>query len=184
MAVLLVSDLVQRAVRKASVAATGALVLVLACASTSSSAPAPDVTPPPGVSVVREVQAGGVQVYTCRADATGAYHWVLLGPEAILINNDGTPFGTHSTGPTWTATDSSSISADGAHPLATVARPDAVPALLLKVTSSRGNGVLTGVTLVRRSDTEGGVAPSTGCDAANVNANIARHYSAVYTFYR
>jgi hypothetical protein len=34
-------------------------------------APTPEVTPPPGVTTVQEVQAGGVQIYACRMTATG-----------------------------------------------------------------------------------------------------------------
>lgn len=167
--------------------AAGALALMLsfaAGADEASAAGAPDVPPPAGAAVVREVQGGGAQVYACRAAANGTYAWTLTGPEAVLINDGGGEFGTHSAGPTWTATDGSSISADGAHPLAKVNRPDSVPALLLTVTSSRGSGVLSGVRLVRRSDTQGGLPPSTGCDASHLNATVASHYSAVYTFYR
>jgi hypothetical protein len=168
-------------------ASAAAFVLILACASTSSEAGAQsgsDITPPAGATVVREVQAGGAQVYACRAGANGAYAWTLTGPQAVLINDEGGQFGTHSAGPTWTATDGSSISADGAHPMMKVDRPGAVPALLLNVKSSKGTGVLNGVRYVRRADTEGGLPPAAGCDASHVNATTATHYSAVYTFYR
>lgn len=140
--------------------------------------------PPLGATVVREVQGGGVQVYACRPTANGSYPRTLVGPKALLINDDGSTFGMHSAGPTWTADDGSSIKADGAHPLAKVDRPGSVPALLLKVTSSHGSGALSGVRLVRRSDTEAGLPPTTGCDASHANATVASHYSAVYTFYR
>jgi hypothetical protein len=63
-------------------------------------------------------------------------------------------------------------------------RPGSVPAVLLRVSSSSGDGVLHDVHFVRRADTEGGAPPTTGCDAAHLNATAARHYSAVYTFYR
>jgi len=167
--------------------AVGALVFIVAVALRKTPADAasqPDVAPPPGLTVVREVQGGGAQVYSCKADASGAFKWLLYGPNAILINDDGTTFGSHTPGPTWTAADGSSISADGAHPLAQVDRTGAVPSLLLKVTSARGSGILSGVQVVGRSDTKGGLAPSTGCDAAHANATIAEHYSAIYTFYR
>ncbi|MBD5655044.1 MAG: DUF3455 domain-containing protein [Candidatus Eremiobacteraeota bacterium] len=140
--------------------------------------------PPPGTTVVREVQAGGVQVYACRASANGAFQWTLVGPKAILVEDDGSDFGTHGAGPMWTALDGSSIVADGAHPLVKIDRPQSVPTLLLTVTTSHGDGVLSGVRFVRRSDTEGGLASTSGCDAAHANVTTASHYSAVYTFYR
>ncbi len=133
---------------------------------------------------MREVQAGGAQVYACRSLPSGAYAWTLVGPKAVLVNDDGSDFGTHAAGPTWMSVDGSKISADGAHPLEKVARANAVPALLLAVTSSEGNGILAGVRYVRRADTEGGLAPDGGCDAAHAGATAASHYSAVYTFYR
>ena len=138
---------------------------------------------PADAVVVTEVQAGGAQIYACRRLAN-AFAWTLVGPEAILVNGDGTNFGTHTAGPAWTALDGSSVVADGAHPLVKLERPGAVPALLLSVVSRTGTGVLTPVRFVRRADTEGGRAPDGGCDAAHAGTTVARHYSAIYTFYR
>jgi hypothetical protein len=167
-------------------AASMALFLLLVSESRSGTATAADsdITPPPGTTVVREVQGGGAQVYACRATPAGAYQWTLVGPNAILVNDDGTSFGTHSAGPTWTAADGSAITADGAHPLAAVKRTEGVPALLLAVASSTGTGVLNGVRFVARTDTAGGFPPTTGCDASHLNSRVAKHYSAAYTFYR
>ncbi len=142
------------------------------------------IVPPPGVTVVRHVQAGGAQVYSCKQQPDGTYAWTLVGPKAVLVNDDGTDFGTHTTGPRWTAVDGSSIVAEGANPVARLARPNAVPALVLRVAAAGGSGVLSDVRFVVRDDTEGGVAPATGCDAAHAGATVASHYSATYTFYR
>jgi hypothetical protein len=140
--------------------------------------------PPAGAMVVRDVQGGGAQVYACRNTAPATFGWVLVGPKAVLINDDGTDFGTHSAGPTWTALDGSTIAADGAHPVQKIDRANAVPMLLLAVTSSHGSGVLSGVRFVRRADTMGGLPPTSGCNAQHVDATVARHYSANYTFSR
>jgi hypothetical protein len=166
------------------VVSIAALVVVIGSAGIAYAADDDGPAAPAGTSVVREVQAGGAQVYACRASASGGYAWTLAGPKALLINDDGSDFGTHAYGPSWTAADGSTITADGAHPVATVARSQSVPALLLQVTSSRGDGVLSGVRFVRRAQTEGGLPPASGCDAAHVNATTATRYSAVYTFYR
>jgi hypothetical protein len=162
-----------------------AAALFAGCGSAGAQAQdAVEPTPPPGATVVREVQAGGAQVYACRAGADGAFAWSLVGPKALLINDDGSDFGTHAAGPVWTAVDGSSVGADGAHPLAKIDHPGSVPALLLTVTSSHGSGALTGVRFVRRAETQGGAAPAAGCDAEHANATTASRYSAVYTFYR
>jgi len=44
-------------------------------------------------------------------------------------------------------------------------------------------GILTTVDFIRRSDTHGGIAPTTGCDAQHVNENARIPYTATYTFY-
>jgi hypothetical protein len=169
---------------RVAAAALAVLFAFAAASATAEAQPVPDVTAPPGVTTVREVQGGGAQIYACHMTASDAYQWTLTGPKAILINADGSDFGTHGFGPAWTATDGSSIGADGAHPLAKADRAGSVPSLLLTVTSSRGSGVLNGIRLVRRSDTKGGLPPASGCDAGHLNATAASHYSAVYTFYR
>jgi hypothetical protein len=163
----------------------GALAFLLTLAAASAQVqPTPDITPPAGVTLLREVQAGGVQVYACGKSAAGTYRWTLVGPKAILVQQDGSDFGTHGAGPTWTAHDGSSITGDGAHPLAKVERTGSVPSLLLAVTASSGSGALSSVRFVRRSDTEGGLPPADGCDAAHEGATTASHYSAIYSFYR
>lgn len=139
---------------------------------------------PPDAKLVRQVEGGGAQVYACRVGAGSTYVWALVGPKAVLINEDGSDFGTHGAGPHWTASDGSTIVADAAHPLARVNRPDAVPELVLRVTSETGSGMLAGIRYVSRTDTLGGTPPESGCDAQHVGATIARHYSAVYSFYR
>lgn len=142
------------------------------------------VVPPTGAVLIAEVQGGGAQVYACRPTPAGAFAWQLVGPKAVLVADDGSDFGTHSAGPTWTARDGSSIVGDGAHPVLRGDRPGSVPELLLNVTPQSGNGILTGVRFVTRTDTFGGLAPSAGCDADHTNATVARHYSAIYRFYR
>jgi hypothetical protein len=168
----------------AAAAVFGVVLLGLGTAASADSVPEAALPPPPGASTVRQVEGGGAQVYACRSTPEGTFKWTLVGPKAVLTNEDGSDFGTHSAGPTWTALDGSSIVADGVHPLIKIDRPGSVPALLVSVTTSSGSGVLTGVRYVRRSDTAGGLPPATGCDAAHADATVARHYSAVYTFYR
>jgi hypothetical protein len=145
---------------------------------------AQSIAAPAGSVAIVEVQGGGVQIYACRATPTQSFAWKLVGPKAILVNDDGSDFGTHGAGPVWTAKDGSSIAADGAHPIARADSPSSVPELVLRVTSSTGTGILTGARFVVRSDTSGGLPPASGCDSTHENAMVARHYSAVYTFYR
>lgn len=57
--------------------------------------------------------------------------------------------------------------------------PGAVPELLLKAESTRGDGVFGKVSYVQRLSTKGGVAPAGGC---REGAQTSVHYEALYTF--
>ena len=144
----------------------------------------PTLTPTAGAVTVATAQGRGVQIYQCAQGNGGAYAWALQRPEAMLSEpSSGVRLGTHSQGPTWTWNDGSSIT--GAV-LAQMASPDAgsVPWLLVRTHPVAGtHGVLSSVTLVRRSDTLGGAAPPTGCDAQHGGVSLRVPYSATYTFY-
>lgn len=130
---------------------------------------------PDGNKLVGEYEASGVQAYTCAAGT-----WKLLEPAATLTDQDAKPVILHSRGPVWVSTvDGSAVEAaavDGAK----VDRPNAIPELLLKAKSLRGEGLLGGVTYVQRLDTKGGVAPTGTC---RPDIQVSVPYSALYTFY-
>jgi Protein of unknown function (DUF3455) len=105
---------------------------------------------------------------------------VLEAPEAELFDQSGAKLGRHYAGPTWE-------SADGSRVVGEVMQrspvQDAVPWLLLRVKSSEGAGPLANAKYIQRVDTIGGVAPSSGCDAARAGAKVRVDYSANYDFY-
>jgi hypothetical protein len=144
----------------------------------------PDPTLPPSTAHVKATAVGlGVQVYQCSAQGS-AFAWTFEEPQATLFDpSTHQPVGTHGAGPTWTWSDGSSVTGK------VLQKRDAdaatsVPWLLVQVHSAgAASGELTGVTLVRRSDTQAGAAPATGCDAAHQNIVIRVPYQATYTFY-
>ena len=143
-----------------------------------------DVTLPPANVSVRLTAIGhGVQIYHCAPDA-GGFQWVFDAPEAELFDpSTHQPVGTHSAGPTWTWNDGSSITGKL---LQKQPSPDAasIPWLLLETHASGDKtGALTGVTYVRRSETQAGAAPATGCDAQHQDNVLRVPYEAIYTFY-
>ena len=167
-----------------AIAATAAL-----CVTTTATA-TPQITSgdveralPPGSVTVREVQGGGAQIYACH-ELANQYVWILVGPQAVLVNDDGSIFGVHTAGPKWVAQDGSSIVANSDKPLARISHPDALPALLLSVIASGGPGALSGILYVSRTNVLGGMPPDAGCDAEHAGATVARHYSAVYRFFK
>jgi len=137
--------------------------------------------PPPGQRAILTVTGKGVQIYTCQQSAAGP-QWVLQAPEAKLIDASGKPIGTHGAGPIWKSNDGSTVKGEL---LQKSPSPEgtSIPWLLLKAVSPSGSGIMTRVEFIRRSDTHGGVSPTTGCDAQHLNAVSRVPYTATYTFY-
>jgi hypothetical protein len=138
--------------------------------------------PPPSQHAILTVTGKGVQIYTCQQAAAAPPQWVFQAPEATLLDAAGKTIGTHAAGPIWRSNDGSTVKGDllqkGASPEA-----GAIPWLLLKASTTTGSGVMTRVEFIRRSDTHGGIAPTTGCDAQHLTAVSRVPYTAAYTFY-
>ena len=124
----------------------------------------------------------GVQIYTCKAAGTD-YAWTLKAPEATLSDVKGKLIGKHFAGPTWQASDGSTVVGE---PLNVSPSPNAgaIPWIVLHAKSHEGDGVMATVDYVVRTRTEGGVAPSTGCNAGHIDAEVRVPYSAIYLFFR
>ena len=151
------------------------------CIVFASIANAQDATvPPPSQHPILTLQAIGSQVYSCQS-VDGKFQWAFIAPVARLFDNSGNEVATHGEGPIWTYQDSSSIQGV----VQKKSSPDAssIPWLLLKAVSPSGSGTMTRVEFIRRSDTHGGIAPTTGCDAQHLNAVSRVPYTATYTFY-
>ena len=123
----------------------------------------------------------GVQIYRC-AGAAGSYDWRLKAPEATLFDTSGTAVGHHFAGPTWQASDGSNVVGSV---LASSPSPQAgsVDWLILGVKSHSGAGRFADVAYVVRSQTEGGAAPASGCDAAHAGDEKRVSYQATYLFF-
>jgi hypothetical protein len=139
----------------------------------------PETIAAPGETVVLTVHAEGAQVYECKMGADGKLGWAFREPVATLLV-DGKTIGRHYAGPNWEHSDGSAVvgKAAGNAPGATASD---IPWLKLQVTSSRGSGVLTGVTTVQRINTQGGKLEG-ACD--KVGSFKSAPYSADYVFLR
>jgi hypothetical protein len=60
---------------------------------------------------------------------------------------------------------------------------DAVQWLLLRAKAHEGQGILSDAAFIRRTNTKGGVAPTTGCDPGHVWEQARMRYSAIYQFF-
>jgi hypothetical protein len=140
--------------------------------------------PPVGMHARFTVQGIGIQVYHCVA-RDNTFTWEFQEPAATLFDpSTHQQVGMHSAGPTWTWSDGSSITGTVVQKLASP-DPQNIPWLLLRTRPAGDTtGALTGITMVRRSDTSAGVAPTTSaCDAQNLNVTLKVPYQATYTFY-
>ena len=142
-----------------------------------------DATIPAGAPPLHTVQGRGVQIYSCEQQG-GVVSWSFQAPKATLFDaSTQEQVGTHGAGPVWTWKDGSSVRGKAVQKAPS---PDAgsIPWLLLAAEPVPGSrGALSGVAWIRRSETQGGNAPATGCDRAHVGATVSVPYQATYTFY-
>ena len=140
---------------------------------------------PAGQEPYLQVHASGVQVYECaaKADTPGGWAWQFRGPEATLTDAAGKTVGRHFGGPSWASNDGATIVGQVS---ASAPAPDKgdIPWLLLGIKSRDGQGLLAQTASVQRLDTEGGVAPSSACGAANAKQVERVGYTATYVFWR
>jgi hypothetical protein len=137
--------------------------------------------PPPGQRAILTVTGKGVQIYECQLVAN-VPQWVFQAPDASLYDAAGAKVGVHGAGPSWRYFDGSSVKGEVVAKSASP-EPTSIPWLLLKAVNDDGSGILTKVEFIRRSDTHGGIAPTTGCDARHVSAISRVPYTAIYSFY-
>jgi Protein of unknown function (DUF3455) len=141
----------------------------------------PALQPPVNEKLILQLHGSGDQIYTCKSES-GQFSWTLKAPDAQLIDIKGQPFGKHFAGPTWQSNDGTRITGKVSVILDS---PDveSIPWLLLKVVSHTGNGILSRATTIQRLHTQGGKAPSDGCDSDHVSQEVRVAYSADYLFY-
>ncbi len=128
-----------------------------------------------------EVVAEGVQIYTCDPK-DGGFEWSFKAPDANLFDKQGRQVGAHFAGPTWKIDDGSEVVGEVVAK-ADAPEPGAIQWLMLRAKSHKGPGALSKVAYIRRTETKGGLAPSTGCDAGHRAQQARMRYSAVYQFF-
>jgi len=129
-------------------------------------------------TLVLQARGEGVQIYTCVKGDDWA--WKLKAPDATLLDENHKAIGKHFAGPTWHLDDGSEVQGKMVE-----SKPQAgtIPWLILTAKSTGGEGRLSRVDAVRRTGTQGGVAPTAGCDAEHAGAEARVPYSALYSFF-
>jgi hypothetical protein len=129
-------------------------------------------------TLVLRARGEGVQIYTCTK--VDDWVWKLKAPDATLFDDQHHAIGKHFAGPTWQLDDGSEVRGKL---LESRQQEGTIPWLILSAESIGGPGRLSLVDVVRRSETKGGLAPSTGCDAQHAGAEVRVPYSATYSFF-
>lgn len=132
-----------------------------------------------GNKLAFHVYARGVQIYKWNGTS-----WVFEAPVASLFAEPGFfgEVGTHYVGPRWESKSGSKVR--GARVPGTGCRPDpdAIEWLLLKSVESNGPGIFNFVTFIQRTNTTGGMAPTTPGTTVGEVAEVP--YTAEYYFYK
>jgi hypothetical protein len=129
--------------------------------------------------------AVGVQIYRCDAPASG-FRWAFVAPRADLYDDRGKLVITHFGGPTWQATDGSSVV--GQRVADITVDPTAIPWLRLSAASPAAGADgdrLTGTTFIQRIATTGGLAPpAADCNQRTAATEAEVPYTADYHFWK
>jgi hypothetical protein len=158
------------------------VAIIVALPSLHAQLPVGSIDPPLGAHVFLQSRGEGVQIDTCTATSSGL-KWTLKAPDAKLLDASGKVIGTHFAGPTWRLSDGSQVQGEL---VASEPSTDSgsVPWLLLRAKAGTAIASFGSITVVRRTDTRGGVAPASGCESqSDLDKTVRVPYTATYTFY-
>lgn len=143
----------------------------------------PALNPPAGQTLYLETFAEGVQIYECARKGDAGFEWTFKAPEASLKSRSSVAIGTHYEGPTWAATDGSTVVGEvkARDPGPT---SSAIPWLLLAARTHTGTGLFASTKSIQRVATTGGLAPAAACAVGNPGTIARVPYTATYYFYR
>lgn len=152
----------------------------LASAQSQSAKPPTPLRVPDGQTLLFTARAEGVQIYVARAKPgdPATLEWILKGPEADLFDASSVKIGKHYAGPTWKATDGSTVTGERVSS-SPASSPADLPWLLVRAKSSSGHGSMNHVSYVMRVDTCGGVP---GSSPLHVEEETRVRYKATYIF--
>lgn len=165
-----------------TVRAIGWAAVLLAAITLPAQQNAVSIDAPTGARPILEVKGDGFQVYSCTSTPQGR-KWILKAPDAKLLDASSNVIGSHFAGPSWKFSDGGEVQGEliASQPSSD---PDSVPWLLLRAKPGTAVGSLASVAFIRRTNTHGGAARTTGCQAdADTGKSDRIPYTATYTFY-
>ena len=140
----------------------------------------------PGNVVALETTAVGLLNYECKANPAmgGNIGWVLVSPQAELMDRTGKKVATYSGPPaTWTHMDGSSVVG---MQVAVAPRPGSTNLAyqLSKGTPGAAPGVMQNITYIQRIKTKGGQDLSKACTQTDMGDKLTLPYQADYIFWK
>jgi len=145
----------------------------------------PDILKTPIDQVVLlESKAEGVQIYECKSPQVNSlkFEWKFKAPEADLYDTNGNIIAHHYAGPTWESNDGSKVIGVVKEKYS-VPDAKAIPWLLLSAKPASNAGTFAQISSIQRINTEGGQAPTEGCNQTQLGKEARIPYKAVYRFY-
>lgn len=137
---------------------------------------------PAGNTVALETRATGILNYECKPTATGPYGWVLVSPQANLLDRTGKDVVAYSGPPaTFKHVDGSSVIGTQ---IAVAPNGEYTLPLQLSTAQSMGSGALQGISYIQRVNTKGGIEKTKPCAALNTGEKLTLPYQADYIFWR
>ena len=144
---------------------------------------APRLRAPAGEVPAFVLSGNGVIVYQCKATVSNPYQysWYFIAPDATLYN------GSHEVArmaqPNLLEALSDDTSVSG---ILRASQPasGSLPWTLAQAVPMGDSGIFAGVTSFQRVNTQGGLAPNTGCSADNVGQEARVAFNANYYFYK
>lgn len=136
---------------------------------------------PAGFSPILTAHAKGDQIYQCSLNK-GEYAWETQAPDAKLFDAQGNIVGNHTAGPLWEYKEGSRVVGKVVKKI-DIAPGSSISWLLVEVVSHKGDGLFSNVGFINRINTQGGLPPTSGCDANHLGGEKRVPYTADYVFY-
>ena len=116
----------------------------------------------------------------------GAYLMAIdvgtTGANAMLFDAEGKIVGNHTAGPLWEYKEGSRVVGRVLKKI-DMEPGSSIAWLLVEVVSHQGDGLFSNVSFINRVNTNGGLPPSSGCDANHLGGEKRVAYTADYIFY-
>jgi len=142
----------------------------------------PEVIKAPVAQIAKlTAHAIGDQIYQCVLQ-NNVYVWQIQAPDAKLLDMKGLVVGNHYSGPIWEYKGGSRVVGRVVSKI-DVDLGSSIPWLLVEVIAHYGAGMFSDINFINRVNTQGGLMPTSPCNANHLGSEKRINYTADYIFY-